>query len=111
MALYAQGTVTGLALVNLLVKVVLVSIVRIRLMALQAQFITFLEQRQAVNVMAVTAANVILLHLALYERAPDIDLLENLTVDVVHALLQQRRHLILQQIDLAVVVVANLAAA
>jgi hypothetical protein len=57
--------------------------------ALQAEAIAFLVEFGAVHVMAVVATHTVRVHLALHERAPNVDLFEYLPVRVVEPIREQ----------------------
>jgi hypothetical protein len=71
-----------------MVEVVVVAVVDLRLVASRAEVVPGGEELEAVDVVAVAATNVVAVHLALHERAVDIDLLENLAVGVVETVVQ-----------------------
>ena len=66
------------------------------LMTLQADAIAGEFQFQAVWLMTVTAGHPGVMHLALYERAVDVDFVLDLTVGVVQALVQESGQVVIQ---------------
>ena len=76
---------------GLLVEMVLVDVVLRLAVTLQAQRVVFQHGFHRVHVVAVAAAHVALVHLALRERAVNVDLVEDLAVGEVQALVEQAR--------------------
>jgi len=84
----------------LFVKVMPFGVILTGPMALKTDLISLFEKLNAMHVVAVTAAHVTMVHLALCERAVDVDLVEDLSIRMVEILFQQRRHHAIQQLPL-----------
>jgi hypothetical protein len=69
-----------------------------------------MAQLQAVDVVAITAPHLVVVHLALRERSPHVDLIQDLTIGVVETSAQQCRNLAVEQGDTGVVVISKLRA-
>ena len=93
------------------VKVVVPGVVDGRLVALEAQRIALADALGAVDIVAVAAANALLVHFALHEGAVDIDFAKDLTVREIRPLGQQLRDGIIEKVDIGVGVVAERHAA
>ena len=103
-ALDAQGAVAGFALVDLLVEVMVVTVVGLAQMTLQTEVVALELELQAVGIVAVAAADIVVEHLALHERPVDVDLVEDLPVGVIQALVKGRRGHVLQHGNIRMVV-------
>jgi hypothetical protein len=106
MALNTQCTVAWLTVISLLVEMVLEAVVGITTVALKAQVVPLFEQSKAVNVVAIAAAHVVLVHFALNERPVYIHLLEDLTIRVVKPFAEHCRELAVHQMPASMVVIA-----
>ena len=82
-----------------------------RLVTLEAQCIALADALDAVHIVAVAAANALLVHFALHEGAVDIDLFKDLSVREVIPLGQQLRNGIIEKVDIGMGVVAERHAA
>ena len=91
-ALYAKGPLTRSALVNFFVKMVIGAVISIGPVALEAEVVSLLYQLQAVDIVTVTASDIVLKHFALDEGPIHIDFFQNLTIGVVQPLIQKGRH-------------------
>src|ERR1035441_5136348 len=56
-----------------------------------------LRQLRCMGIVAVRAGHALVIHLALYKRAPLVVFLENLPVGIINALLQQTRHIAVEE--------------
>ncbi len=79
-------------------------------MALEAEGVAFGLEFEAVDVVAVRTPNIVGVHLGLGEGTPDVDLVENLTIGVVEALLEDGRSEGVEESGAGVVIVAELPA-
>ena len=85
MALDAVVSRALFALVHLFMEMVIRGVVGVLSVTLKAEVIALLSELQAVDVVAVAAANSVSIHLRLDKRAVDIDFFEDLTVRVIKA--------------------------
>ena len=96
---------------DLLVEMVFGGVVGVGPVALETEVVALELELHAVRVVAVRTAHVVGVHLGLGERAPDIDLVEDLAVGVVEALVEDRRQVAVEKRRGRVVPVAELRAA
>jgi hypothetical protein len=93
------------------VKVVVPGVVDGRLVTLEAKRVALADALGAVDIVAVAAANALLVHFALHEGAVNINLFKDLPVREIISFGQQLRDGIIEEVDIGVGIVAERAAA
>ena len=89
--LYAEMAITGFSFKLAFMKMMLVLIILGCPVTLQTEIIAFFVELQAVHVVTIAAAYIMMIHLRLNERTIDIHFLINLTIRIVESWFQKRR--------------------